>query len=235
VEKVEKLKSGKVPVFITGGTGYVGQRLAAALLARGHRVRVLARAQSVGRVPAGVETVIGDALDADSYAGGLAQDETLVHLVGTPHPSPAKAAEFRRVDLPSIRAAVSAVSSARVAHLVYVSVAHPAPIMRAYIEVRTAGEAAIARAGLTATVLRPWYVLGPGHWWPVALIPAYALFEIVPSTRASARRLGLVTIGQMVRTLVSAVEHPPASGTIRVVEVPGIRTGTVDSGSPVVA
>ena len=69
-----------------------------------------------------------------------------MHLVGTPHPSPAKAAEFRRVDLPSIHAAVAAVSSARVAHLVYVSVAHPAPIMHAYIEVRTEGEAAIAHA-----------------------------------------------------------------------------------------
>jgi nucleoside-diphosphate-sugar epimerase len=228
-------KSVSRAVFITGGTGYVGQRLAAALLARGHRVRVLARAQSAGRVPAGAETVIGDALDAHSYADALTPDETIVHLVGTPHPSPAKAVEFRRVDLPSIQAAVSAASSGRIAHLVYVSVAHPAPIMRAYIEVRTAGEAAIAQAGLTATVVRPWYVLGPGHWWPVALIPAYALFEIVPSTRASARRLGLVTIGQMVRTLVSAVEHPPASGTIRVVDVPGIRRGTVDSRSSVIA
>ena len=232
---MEKLKSGKVPVFITGGTGYVGQRLAAGLLARGHRVRVLTRPQSAGRVPAGVEAVVGDALDAGSYSDALTPDDTLVHLVGTPHPSPAKAAEFRRVDLPSIHAAVSAARSARLGHLVYVSVAHPAPIMHAYIEVRTAGESAIAHAGLTATVLRPWYVLGPGHWWPVALIPAYALLAIVPSTRASARRLGLVTIGQMVRTLVNAVEHPPARGTVRVVEVPAIRAGTVASGPPVIA
>ena len=107
--------------------------------------------------------------------------------------------------------------------------------MQDYIEVRSAGEVAIARAGLTATVVRPWYVLGPGHRWPVALIPAYALLEIVPSTRATARRLGLVTIGQMVRTLVSAVEQPPDAGSIRVVEVPAIRSGAVASGQPVIA
>jgi uncharacterized protein YbjT (DUF2867 family) len=213
----------------------VGQRLAAALVERGHHVRVLTRPQSVARVAAGAEPVVGDALDAASYAGALSAADTLVHLVGTPHPSPAKAAEFRRVDLPSIEAAVSAASSARLAHLVYVSVAHPAPIMQAYIEVRSAGEAAIARAGLTATVLRPWYVLGPGHWWPIALIPAYALLEIVPSTRASARRLGLVTLGQMVRTLVSAVEHPPATGSIRLVDVPAIRTGRVAVDHSVIA
>jgi uncharacterized protein YbjT (DUF2867 family) len=212
-------------VFITGGTGYVGQRLTAGLVARGHRVRVLTRPHSIPRVAAGAEPVVGDALDASSYASTLTRDDTLVHLVGTPHPSPAKAAEFRRVDLPSIRAAVSAARSASVAHLVYVSVAHPAPLMHAYIDVRCEGEAAIASAKLTATVMRPWYVLGPGHRWPVILIPLYAIVEIVPSTRATARRLGLVTITQMVQSLVYAVEHPPATGTIRVVEVPEIKRG----------
>lgn len=212
-------------MFITGGTGYVGQRLAAELLGRGHRVRVLTRPASVERVPAGAEPVVGDALDAASYAASLTAGETLVHLVGTPHPSPAKAAEFRRVDLPSILAGVSAAASARLAHLVYVSVAHPAPMMHAYIEVRSAGESAITQARLTASILRPWYVLGPGHWWPVALLPAYALCEVLPPTREAARRLGLVTIGQMVRALASVVEHPPAMGQVRIVEVPEIRRG----------
>ncbi len=170
-------------VFITGGTGYVGQRLTATLVARGHRVRVLTRPHSIPRVAAGAEPVVGDALDASSYASTLTRDDTLVHLVGTPHPSPAKAAEFRRVDLPSIEAAVSAATSAGVAHLVYVSVAHPAPVMQAYIAVREIGEARITLSGLTATVLQPWYVLGPGHWWPVVLIPMYALLERVPPTR----------------------------------------------------
>jgi len=216
-------------VFITGGTGYVGQRLADALVQRGHRVRVLARPQSVGRVAAGAEPVIGDALDASSYATTLTRDDTVVHLVGTPHPSPAKAAEFRRVDLPSIEAAVSAATRAGVAHLVYVSVAHPASVMKAYIAARETGEELIARSGVTASVLRPWYVLGPGHWWPVALIPVYAALELLPSTRASARRLGLVTIGQMVRTLVNVVEQPPRQGEMRILEVPAIRRGAVDS------
>ena len=146
-------------VFITGGTGYVGRRLAEALVARGHRVRVLARAASVGRVTAGATAIVGDALAASSYVGALRCGETIVHLVGTPHPSPSKAAEFQRVDRPSIEAAVAAAMRARAAHLVYVSVAHPAPVMKAYIEVRMAGEHAIAKAGLTATIVRPWYVL----------------------------------------------------------------------------
>jgi len=215
-------------VFITGGTGYVGQRLAEALVARGHRVRVLARASSVGRVAAGATAIVGNALDASSYVAALRPGETIVHLVGTPHPSPAKAAEFQRVDRPSIDAAVAAASRTGASHLVYVSVAHPAPIMKAYIEVRMACERAIAKAGLTATIIRPWYVLGPGHWWPAVLMPIYFLFGLLPWTRDGAKRLGLVTIDQMIRTLVAAVENPPAPKTIRVWNVPQIRA----SGTP---
>jgi uncharacterized protein YbjT (DUF2867 family) len=210
-------------VFITGGTGYVGSRLAAALLERGHAVRALTRPASVTRLPEGVEAVLGDALEASSYQGVVRRGDTFVHLVGTPHPSPAKAAEFRRIDLPSVQAAVAAASAAGVAHFVYVSVAHPAPIMHAYIAVRREGEAAIAQSDLTATIVRPWYVLGPGHWWPVALTPLYAAARLLPAWRAGAERLGLVTIHEMLATLIWAVEHPPPVHERRVMDVPRIR------------
>ena len=72
-------------------------------------------------------------------------------------------------------------------------------------------------------MLRPWYVLGPGHWWPLALTPLYAMAKVVPSLRASAIRLGLVTLNDMVRALVAAVEAPPIAGTVRIVEVQRIR------------
>jgi nucleoside-diphosphate-sugar epimerase len=215
-------------VFITGGTGYIGSRLAADLLARGHQVRVLTRPASAARVPDGVEAVVGDALDASSFQGFVRRGDTFVHLVGTPHPSPAKAAEFSRVDLPSVRAAVAAAAAAGVAHFVYVSVANPAPIMHAYIAVRQEGEAGIARAGLTATIVRPWYVLGPGHWWPVVLMPLYATARLVPAWRSGAERLGLVTIRQMLAVLTWAVEHAPPPGERRVMDVPRIRQASPD-------
>jgi uncharacterized protein YbjT (DUF2867 family) len=226
-------------VTITGGTGYVGRPLGEALVARGHRVRVLARAASLSRVVDGATAVQGDALDAGSVERSLVAGATLVHLVGTPHPSPSKAAEFEAVDVASILASVRAASRARLPHLVYVSVAHPAPVMRAYVDARSRGEAAIVAAGLTATILRPWYVLGPGHRWPLIVLPLVALAERVPATRDSARRLGFVTLAQMVAALVHAVEHPPERGERRIVDVPAIRSAslnaTVDAGEQVLA
>ena len=207
-------------VFVSGGTGYVGSRLIPRLLERGHRVRALARRGSESKLPA-CEIVFGDALRAETFSHLVEPCDTFVQLVGVAHPSPAKAAQFRSVDLASARAAGEASAAAKVAHFVYVSVAHPAPAMKEYVAARTEAEAFLTGLNLNATFLRPWYVLGPGHRWPYALLPAYWLLEKLPPTRDGARRLGLVTLAQMVSALVRAVEDP-AHG-VRIVDVPGIR------------
>jgi uncharacterized protein YbjT (DUF2867 family) len=207
--------------FITGGTGYVGSRLIARLLERGHEVRALVRPGSQGKLPPGCPHLIGDALDPKTFAAKVAPADTFVHLVGVAHPSPAKAAQFRTIDLASARAALAAATQARVRHFVYVSVAQPAPVMRAYVAARTEAEQLIRESGLPATFLRPWYVLGPGHRWPLALLPLYRLLEVVPATRDGAQRLGLVTLEQILAALVEAVESPPEA--VRVVAVPQIR------------
>jgi uncharacterized protein YbjT (DUF2867 family) len=221
-------------IVVTGGTGYIGSRLVQTLVQRGQRPRVVTRAESVPRVPKGAIPLVGNALDADSIAGVLRPDTTLVHLVGTPHPSPAKAAEFLNVDLASICASVAAAQRVGIAHLVYLSVAQPAPTMHAYVASRAEGERAIAHAGLRASVLRPWYVLGPGHRWPLALLPFYALAERVPAWRDSALRLGLVRLEQMVTALVCAIESPPARG-MNIIGVPAIRAAQLPPLDPALA
>lgn len=195
-------------VFVTGGTGYVGRALIPRLLARGHYVTALSRPGSEGRLPEQVNVVRGDALTASSFEQGVTGCDTLVHLVGVPRPAPWKGPQFRAIDLASAGAAVDAATRAGVRHFVYVSVAQPAPVMKAYVAVRSDCEALIRASKLPATVLRPWYVLGPGHRWPAILLPAYWILERLPSTKDGAQRLGLLSLEQMVRALVWAVEHP---------------------------
>jgi uncharacterized protein YbjT (DUF2867 family) len=211
-------------VFITGGTGYIGGLLIPRLLERDHAVRALVRRGSEQKLPRGCEAVIGNALDLVSFADQVRPSDTFVQLVGVPHPSPAKAAEFQRIDLASVRASVSAAAGAGVEHFIYVSVAQPAPVMKAYQAVRAEGEKLIRDSGMNATIIRPWYVLGPGHRWAYSLIPMYWLFERLPGTRETARRLGLVTLDQMVNAIATAVGSP-AEG-VRIYDVPSIRRAT---------
>jgi uncharacterized protein YbjT (DUF2867 family) len=211
-------------VFLTGGTGYLGSCLATELVRRGHHVTALVRRWSAAKLPRDVTPIVGDALDESTYAHHVAPADTFVHLVGVSHPSPAKAAQFRTVDLAGARAAVAAAR-----HFVYVSVAHPAPVMKAYWKARQEAEQLIAQAGLNATVLRPWYVLGPEHRWPVLLLPLYWVAGLIPLTRHGARRLGLVTLAQMIRALTYAVEHPIEG--MRTVSVRKIRAGGIFEGA----
>lgn len=212
-------------VFIAGGTGFMGRRLIETLLQRGHRVRALARTGSETRMPVGCEAVPGDALSAESMAPLIVPADTFVQLVGTAHPNPAKGAQFRSVDYVAGCAGADAAARAGVKHFVYVSVAHPAPTMKAYIEVRSTVEEHIRKSGLEATILRPWYVLGPGRRWPMLLKPVYALMELLPATRESATRLGLVTDDQMNAALVQAVEQPAIG--VRIWTVPDIRKASL--------
>lgn len=211
----------KFSAFVTGGTGYIGVPLIRALVERGHPVRALARTGSESKLPAGCEAVIGDALDANSHAGRVAPAHTFVQLVGVAHPSPSKAKEFQAIDRASGMGAIAAAKDAGIQHFVYLSVAHPAPIMKSYIEVRQECEATLRASGMNVTIVRPWYVLGPGHRWPYALLPMYWICERLAWTRESAARLGLVTLAQLTRALVRAVENPCIGA--RIVAVPQIR------------
>jgi uncharacterized protein YbjT (DUF2867 family) len=209
-------------IFMTGGTGYLGQRLIPALRARDHTVRALVRPGSDRRLPGGAVVIQGNALDATAFASAISVSDTFVHLIGTPHPSPAKAQQFRDVDLVSVQEAVKAAKESGVRHFIYLSVAYPAPIMAEYIAVRQEAEALIRASGIPATFLRPFYVLGPGHWWPYPLVPLFGLLKRIPATRDGARRLGPVSLAAMMRSLVYAVENPPVVG-VREVNAPEIR------------
>lgn len=208
-------------IFVTGGTGYIGGHLLPELIARGHTVRALVREGSEAKLAQGAVPVRGNALDASTFRDLVAPGDTFVQLVGVAHPSPSKAAAFQRIDLASVRASVDAAKHAGVRHFIYLSVAQPAPVMRDYVAVRAEGERLLRESGIPSTFVRPWYVLGPTHRWPYAVLPLYWLAMLVPSSRATAQRLYPVKLRNVVRAIAGAVETPPAG--VRIIENPELR------------
>jgi uncharacterized protein YbjT (DUF2867 family) len=201
----------KRPIFITGGTGYIGSRLIAQLLQRNYHVTALVRKGSEHKVLAGAEVVTGDPFDAKTFAQHIPPKCIYVQLLGVSHPSPKKAKLFAEIDLRSVKASVDAAANAGSSHFIYISVSmSPTNIMKAYQDVRRQGEEYCLSKNLNCTFIRPWYVIGPGHWWPVLLLPFYGVAELIPSLRQKARSKALVTISQLLRTLTKAIEEMPA-------------------------
>ncbi len=209
-------------IIVAGGTGYMGKRLIPQLLQNGHTVQALVRPTGTANLGPACMAIVCNPLDRQSFAAKLSPADVWVHLLGVSHPSPAKAEQFVSVDLRSIQEAVPAAVAVGVRHFIYVSVAHPAPTMKAYIEVRMQGEKLVTGSSMNATILRPWYVLGEGHRWPIVLKPFYWLAERYPPIAQSARRLGLVSIDEMISALAWSVQNPPQQ--TRIIEVPEIRS-----------
>jgi len=211
-------------IFITGGTGYIGSRLINAFQRKSnYSIKALVRKGSEHKLPSGCEMVYGDALRAATYKDQISPATTFVHLIGVPHPSPSKKALFKSVDAVSVAEAAKAADFAGINHFVYLSVSqYPGKIMKDYQEVRASGEELLTQTGFKCSFMRPWYVLGPGHRWPMLLFPIYGLLSLFPSTKTQVQEQGLVTIDQMIDSLFYAIENPPSS-QYKVYKVPEIR------------
>jgi nucleoside-diphosphate-sugar epimerase len=195
-------------VLLCDGTDVLARYLAMALSRRDHDVRLLASPE--------LEAARGD---------------TVVHFAGSPRLWPSDVARFRDSHLARTRGVIAAAQAARARHFVYVSVARPAPIATAFAEICAEAEELVRGSRLNVTILRPWYVVGPGQRWPMLLAPLYWLADFVPAWRDDARRLGLVTLREMIRMLVKAIEQPVVGE--RVLGVEQIRRGQFEPGGRV--
>ena len=173
-------------VFITGGTGYMGRRLIALLLEKGYAVKALVRKGSENKLPKGCSYVIGNPFNASTFSNDIPAGATFVQLLGVAHPGPKKKEQFRMIDLASAKASADAAKQAGVQHFVYVSVAQtPTSIMKDFQQCRAEGEAAIRATQIPATFIRPWYVVGPGHYWPLLFQPLFTCAATSSAKRTS--------------------------------------------------
>ncbi|MEO8399749.1 MAG: NAD(P)H-binding protein [Ignavibacteriaceae bacterium] len=211
----------KNKIFITGGTGYIGSRLIPRLLNNGFEVTALVRKGSENKLNVNCNKVIGNPFDGKTFEQKISPADIFIQLVGVPHPSPAKAKQFREIDLISGIESINAAKKSGIKKFIYISVAHPAPIMKEYQEVRKEVETNLINSGLNYIIVRPWYVLGPGHYWAYVLKPAYYILKKLQSTKETAERLDLININQLIEFLVEIIKHN--NFTNEIFEVPQIK------------
>lgn len=196
-------------IVIAGSTGFIGRALVAALVARGNHVTSIMRPGTESRLPAGADCIVADPLNRATFLEAIRGFDAFVQLIGTPSPSPAKAEEFRRIDGGAGKEGAWACKEAGIPLYVYLSVPLDIPVMKAYVAVRAEVEALITSLGLTATIIRPFYVLGPGRRWPYLVMPFLWIGRFIPGLSRLANTMVFNTREQVVQTIVGAIENPP--------------------------
>lgn len=108
---------------MTGATGFIGGRLARALLARGYRLRCLVRAPERATELAGLgaELIVGDAADVAVVRRGLAGARFACHLAGTYDLGRVDQAAMEHVNVAGTRAFLDALRTAVVERALYTS------------------------------------------------------------------------------------------------------------------
>ncbi len=111
-------------ILVTGGTGFLGRRTVAELVARGHAVRLLVRAgSSRERFPAGVEFATGDVTDRGSLvaaASGSGGCDAILHAAALVKIL-APAEEFDRINVGGLSNVLAAARATGVERITYVS------------------------------------------------------------------------------------------------------------------
>lgn len=154
-------------ILVIGASGFVGRKVARALLSEGHRVRCLARtaARVQELADAGGEVVTGDISDAASLQRALTGMDAVYICVHTLSPQPAGASGqgFVEVEISGLQNIVAACQANGVRRLIYVTFLGVAPDSpSAWVRGRWKAEQLLLGSGLDVTILRPGQIVGVG-------------------------------------------------------------------------
>jgi dihydroflavonol-4-reductase len=180
-----------VKVLVTGGTGFVGSQLVAALVKRGDRVRVLRRANSslVALEGLQVEHVIGDILEPEAVARAVKGCDLVFHVAAISSYWRAQREQVYRINVEGTRVVMEACCRAGVPRVVHTSSLAAVGIPLdgtlateetpfdalsatfAYADSKHRAEAEVQKAvarGLQAVIVNPAVVIGAGDHYLIS-------------------------------------------------------------------
>jgi nucleoside-diphosphate-sugar epimerase len=220
-------------VFLTGGNGFVGSRVAGRLASAGHSVRVLVRRPGESRElrhPA-IEEVAGSFTDASDVIRAIAGADRVVHCAATLGQD---LEDARAVNVRGTRTVMEAALTAGCRRVVHISTTavydyesagdtidessalatkgHPYAVSKAE------GDEVVLefiRRGLPAVILRPPAILGvhPTSTWGIK-VPARIRDGQLPLVGDGGNTFSYVHVENLVDAVMLGLDHPEAPGQV---------------------
>lgn len=219
-------------ILVTGGTGFVGQRVCRALIARGWLPRLLVRAGSEGKIPLDIRRQcrisLGDITDQESVINAAQSTDAIVHLVGIIREFPRKGITFEKIHVEGTRNVIAAAKVWKIPRIIHMSALGAlagSPV--AYFDTKGRGERLVRESGLDWTMFRPSIVFGEGDGFISKLSEVVRLSPVVPVPGDGRYELQPVWVGDVARGFALALTQPSAIG--RSFDVGGLERYSYDA------
>ncbi len=186
---------------VTGGTGFVGQRLLDLAAERGHTIRALTRKPRPDRD--GVEWVEGSLESRDALENLMRGSEAVIHVAGVINAL--DTAGFEAGNVKGTLAMLAAATAAGTRRFVHVSsLAAREPTLSQYGASKARSEDLVKSSGLDWMIVRPPAIYGPGDKETLELFRmAKAGLILLPPKG----RLSLIHVDDLARLLLSLAER----------------------------
>ena len=196
-------------VLVTGATGFVGERLAPALVDAGHDVRALVRDASRYDAPPGVEVVEGDLLEPDTLPPAVAGVDAAYYLVHSMSAGP----DFAERDRRAARHFAAAASEAGVERVVYLGgLGETGDVLSEHLRSRREVEAILADGDAALTTLRAAVIVGAGSTSFRMVVQLASRLPVMVTPRWVRTPCQPVAIDDVVAYLVGVLDHPETAG-----------------------
>ena len=149
-------------VFVTGGSGFVGDAVIDELLTRGHGVNALVHRGTLKGAAGQANVIKGDMFDNAALDEGMRGCEAVIHLVGIIMEKPSKGVTFERIHFEGTKSIVNATMRTGIKRYVHMSALGSRPDARSrYHRTKFAAEQYVRNSGLDWTIFRPSLIHGP--------------------------------------------------------------------------
>jgi NADH dehydrogenase len=203
-------------VLVTGATGFVGPKVANAIIDAGHEVRVLERKPGSWS-KAGIrcqEAVQGDMADPESLRRATAGRDAVVHLVAIRQGRPEA---FQQVMVEGTRSLIASAKEAGVKRFVLMSAlgtTEETKDLVPYYGAKWQQEKDVEASGLEYVIFRPSFIFGRGG----GILPTFRklakLTPVTPITGSGAQRIQPIWIDDIAAYFAAAVDKPEAANRL---------------------
>ncbi len=168
-------------ILVTGGGTFLGDHIAAALIAEGADVTTMVRPGNEQRsdlLTQGVEWRTGDVWNPASLRGRGRGHSLVIHTVGSMQADPVTGLSYNRLNFVSARNVAAMCVSDGIPNMILVSSAGAPWLTRGYIQSKREAEQYLGRVGVKGTIIRAPIVFARTHTEPRPLF-----FELVTLAR----------------------------------------------------